>query len=218
MFRRLAPRVSYSRAERVSDATVHILGLIVAAVSVPVLVGLAWAWRGDLTSVLAVTLYGVCLLAMLGCSALYNIFSDGDWGPIYRRLDHSAIYLKIAGTYTSLIALTGPGALPLVAGLWTAALGGTSLKLWAPDRLRWLGLVLYLGMGWAGAVLGGDVIAALSPPALWLVLAGGILYTAGVAFFLWEALPFHITIWHGFVLVASLLLFAAMTVEVVRVA
>ncbi|MDH3265177.1 MAG: hemolysin III family protein, partial [Paracoccaceae bacterium] len=131
-----------------------------------------------------------------------------------RRLDHSAIYLKIAGTYTPLTLISGHG-LGLTVALWGAALAGVALKVIAPWRFRWAALALYLAMGWAGAVAGGPLVQTLPPEVTQLMLVGGLLYTAGVAFYLWERLPFHNTIWHAFVLVASLVFYAAVTTQVV---
>jgi hemolysin III len=211
----LSKRQGYSYAERLSDTIIHVIGLAAVAIAVPILIGLVVLERGDWASITAVSVYGASLTAMLISSAIYNISTAEDWAPIFKRMDHSAIYMKIAGTYTPLVALTGGAGLPFLAGLWTAALGGTSMKIIAPNRLRWLGLTLYLGMGWAGVFAGADVIDGLTGPVLTLVIIGGLLYTLGVVFFLWEALPFHNTIWHGFVLVASICLYAAILVQLV---
>lgn len=209
----LAPRDRDSAAERKSDHLIHIVGV---ALAVPALITMAVLKRGDWISIGAIAVYSLCLLGMLGASAIYNISDGSPWSPIYKRLDHSAIYFKIAGTFTPLVVLSGAGGLPLLIGLWTAALGGTSLKVMAPDRLRWLGLALYVGMGWIGVLAGGDLLGALSPSAMRLVVIGGTIYTVGVIFFLWEGLPFHTTIWHVFVLVATALLYLAILIEVLR--
>ncbi len=201
--------------ERRSDTAVHVVGVSVATLAVPVLVWMTATWRGDSGLTAAVTVYGVCLLSMLTFSAIYNTFNSGPWTPVWRRLDHSAIFLKIAGTYTPLVALSGVAAGPLLAGLWGVALGGTSLKVMAPDRWRRVGLTLYLGMGWVGVWAGSEVLGALNPVALALIAAGGTLYTVGVAFYLWDTLPYHTAIWHVFVLVASALIYTAIAVEVV---
>ncbi|SES29017.1 hemolysin III [Tranquillimonas rosea] len=208
-----AQRLAPSRAEYWSDAIVHLAGIAVVLVAVPILIVMSVSLGGDWATITAISIYGACLLAMLVCSALYNMARPGAWSGVLRRLDHSAIYLKIAGSYTPFVALSGGTATHFLAGLWTVALGGTSLKVLAPDRLRWLGLGLYLGMGWAGAVLGGEVLGALSPAATALLVTAGALYTIGVAFFLWEALPFHTTIWHVFVLAASALIYTAILLE-----
>jgi len=203
------PYPDYSRAERLSDAVVHVIGVAGMVAAVPVLITLTAIWRGDLPAMLGITVYGVTLIAMLLCSALYHMVPHPDWTGILRRLDHSAIYFKIAGTYTPFALLSGGHGAALVTGLWGAALAGSGLKVFAPHRFRWLGLALYLGMGWAGLLAGQAFFAELSGPVLMLVIAGGGLYTFGVVFFLWEALPFHNTLWHVFVLAASVVFFIA---------
>ncbi|MWD27756.1 Hly-III family protein [Aquicoccus sp. SCR17] len=207
-------RPAYSRAERLSDAVVHVIGLVLVLVSVPVLITLAAMLRGDGAAIAGTVIYGVTFLAMILCSALYNMIPSKAWGALLQRLDHSAIYWKIAGTYTPFTLLSGQGAW-LLGGLWTAALAGTGLKVIVGDRYRWAALSLYLAMGWAGVVAGWPLFATFSGPVLTLVALGGLLYTGGVAFYLWERLPFHNTIWHVFVLVASLLFFAAVTTHLV---
>ena len=206
----------YARAERLSDAVVHMIGLVFALAAVPVLVWLSVERRGDVAVVTAVAIYGTTLVGMLGCSALYNMTRENRLTPVFRRLDHSAIYLKIAGSFTPLAAMTGGGGMAFLAGLWMVAIGGSSLKIIAPDRLRWLGLSLYLGMGWVGVWVGRDILTGLTPRAVVLIASAGVLYTVGVLFYLWERLPFHTAIWHGFVVVASGLIYAAMCVEVTR--
>ena len=100
----------------------------------------------------------------------------------------------------------------------TAAAAGVGLKIAAPQRFRLAALALYLAMGWAGVLAGGSFFATLSVPVIVLIVTGGLLYTAGVAFYLWDRLPFHYTIWHVFVLTASLTFYAAVTLHVVETA
>ena len=99
--------------------------------------------------------------------------------------------------------LTGTHAGLFLTGIWGAALAGASLILFGPRAAEMGLVVLYLAMGWAAALFGGPLFAALSPVGFALILAGGVLYTLGVVFFLWERLPFHNTIWHVFVLTAT---------------
>jgi hemolysin III len=211
----LNERTSYSRAERLTDAVIHASGLTLVLIAVPVLITAAAFLRGDFTAMLGVTVYGLALIAMILCSALYNMIPAPGWEELLKRLDHSAIYVKIAGTYTPFTLLSGQG-LWLLAGLWAAALTGVGIKLFSPHRFRTLTLVLYLGMGWAGLAAGGTFLGALSAPVLILIVTGGLLYTAGVAFYLFERLPFHYTIWHVFVLTASLVFYAAVTLHLVQ--
>ncbi len=154
-------------------------------------------------------------------AGLLGAIQHGRTAPLdglLKRLDHSAIYTKIAGTYTPLGLMTGGHGTGLVAGLWLMALIGTLLKMIAPDRLRWAGLSLYILMGWAGVFAGGDIIAALSTPVLVLELIGGLIYTGGVALYLFDRLPFHYTLWHVCVLAATMVLYAAITVHLVQTA
>ncbi len=208
----------YSRAERTADATIHILGLTMAVISVPVLITLAAVLRGDAAAVISTSIYGATLIAMLGASALYHMGHTHSWRGVYLRLDYSAIFLKIAGTYTPFILLTGSQAWTLLAGLWAAALVGTALKVWAPGRFRVVSLVLYLGMGWAGVLVGEAMFATLSTPVIVLMILGGVIYTLGLIFHIAAHWRFHVPIWHGFVLVASALFFAAVLTEVVQTA
>ncbi len=209
----ISPRQSYSRAERLSDAVIHVTGLTLALMAVPVLIVLTALFRGDLPSLFGVGVYSLALVAMLGFSALCNIYAASARAWLYQRLDHAAIYIKIAGTYTPFALLSGQG-LALTAMLWVTALGGVAMKLISAERARWLALALYLGMGWAGVVAGQDLLRALPLPVTILMGIGGAIYTLGVVFFVLKRLPFHTTIWHGFVLVASLVFYAAVLVHV----
>lgn len=212
-----APRIAYSKAEKISDAVVHVTGLAMVLMAVPVLIVVTALFRGDAASVAGVSIYGGALLLMILCSGLYNIGETSGLGAarewLLRRLDHSAIFVKIAGTYTPFTLLSGHG-LTLTAGVWGAALVGVVLKAISPERYKWLALALYLGMGWAGAIAGGAMFAALPTPVLVLMATGGGLYTLGVVFYLWRGLPFHYTIWHIFVLAASFVFYAAVLVQV----
>jgi hemolysin III len=202
----------YSRAEYVSDAAIHVLGIGFALVAGPILVALA-AWRiGDATTVTAVAIYAATLLAMLTCSALYNMIRMPDWSDRLRRLDQSAIYLKIAGTYTPFVVLF-PGSPGFLAGIWAVAIAGASIIVFSAERRTLLAIVLYLGLGWAGVMWGQPLLSGLSPAGMVLLLTGGLLYTGGVAFLLWHRLPFHNTIWHVFVLAATCVCYAAIVVE-----
>jgi len=212
---RSSTRVSgvYSRAERVADAAVHVTGVLVALLAAPALVFHATVWLDDPGLVIAACVYALSLIAMVCCSALYHMTPAEEWKDTLRRLDQSAIYLKIAGTYTPFAMMSGPQAMPFLAGLWAAAAAGVSIKLIARGKLFGLTLGLYLAMGWAAVVVGAPILDRLTPTAYHLVLAGGLLYTVGVPFLIWERLPFHTMIWHVFVLTASLLLYAAVLIE-----
>lgn len=217
IMRLLEKRQAYTRSEWFSDAVIHVSGLTIVLIAVPVLITVTAFLRGDFTALLAISVYGLALIAMILFSALYNMIASPGWGHVLKRLDHSAIYVKIAGTYTPFTLLSGQG-FWLLAALWGAALTGVGLKLVAPDRFRAACIALYLAMGWAGLLAGGTFFATLSTPVIALIVTGGLLYTAGILFYLSERLPYHYTIWHVFVLAASLVFYAAVTLQVVQTA
>ncbi len=211
-----APRIIYSPAERRLDAAIHVFGLGAAILAVPLLIGAALmrsVSEGSVDFLLAVTIYGASFAAMIGASALYNLGLRPSLDWLFQRLDHAAIYLKIAGTYTPFTLITGQG-LWLLAGLWGAAALGVALKIFSPVRFRFLALALYLGMGWVGVLILPELAQTLPQATLILMVLGGLVYTSGVVFYLWSRLPYHFAIWHIFVLVASFLFYAAVMVLV----
>ena len=205
-------RPAYSRAERVSDAVVHLVALGLALGAVPALIWSAVIWRGDAPAVVGAAVYGGTLIAMILCSALYNAQLWPRLDPLFHRLDHAAIYFKIAGTFTPFTLFAG-GTTGLLAGLWGAALAGAGLKIVAPGRFRWISFALYLGMGWIGALAGWGMFRTLPDPVFWLIVAGGLTYTAGTVFYLASGRLFHNTIWHVFVMSASVVFFVAVALH-----
>lgn len=212
----LPARQGYSRAETCSDAVVHVSGIAMAIIAVPVLIGLAVLLRPDAAAIAGASVYGVALVAMLVCSALYNMTRHARRRAIFRHFDHTAIFCKIAATYTPFVALSGGQGAWLLTGLWGAAVAGSGFRLFRPDW-RIVACAIALGMGWAGLFAGG-FLGSLSTAVFVLIVTGGALYSVGVAFFLWERLPFHYTIWHIFVLAASGVFYAAVTVHLVQTA
>ena len=212
----LEARHDYSRAERVSDAVVHALGISAALIGVPILIALAVVLRGDVPAVASTALYGLALVTMLVFSALFHLTTRPKMRRVFRSLDHTAILCLIAATYTPFVLLSGADTIGLLAGLWIAALLGAAMRAFAPDRLKLAAIALALGMGWAGLIGGGALFAVLSTPVMALITVGGVLYTVGVVFCLMERLPFHYTIWHVCVLAASATFYAAVTVQLVQ--
>ncbi len=209
-------RTGYSRPERSTDAAIHAAGLVAVTIAVPVLIALAIR-RGDPATLIAgATIYGATLAAMVLFSALYNTIGQHRWTTLLKRLDHAAIFANIAGTYTVFALLPGSRMGHLVIAVWLLAGIGITLKLIAPDRLRRLTVAFYLALGWAGVLMGGGLLNDLTPMAQHLILTGGLVFTIGAGFYLWERLPFHYTIWHVFVLAGSAFLYGAVAVELLR--
>ena len=132
----------------------------------------------------ACSVYGATLLLLYISSSLYHTL-QGEAKAVLRRLDHSAIHLLIAGTYTpfSLVTLRGPLGFLLLGVVWTLAVAGILYETLAAQRRRVLAVLLYLGMGWLAVLVIGPLARALPAPALGLILAGGLFYTAGIPFF-----------------------------------
>ena len=195
---------NYDRAELIADGVVHIVGICFGLVAATALIVLA-AVYASASEVAAVSIYVTGLLAMLGLSATYNLWpvSRAKW--LLRRFDHSAIYVLIAATYTPFIMALKESylAIAMLAGVWCAAIGGVVLKLALPGRYDRLAVGLYLALGWSGVMLYDAVVKAVPPLSLWLVVAGGVLYSLGVIFHAWQRLRFQNAIWHGFVLLGA---------------
>jgi hemolysin III len=189
-----------SRAEIIADAIVNCVA-IVAAVSASAIL-LVHAWRHkNAGEIAAFSVYVVGLMAMLGFSTTYNIWPPSPAKWILRRFDHSAIYLMIAGTYTPLLLALQDRAWAWLLGLivWTGALAGMALKLLLPGRLDRVSVGLYLLLGWTGLLAMEPLSQSLTERTMHLILVGGLLYSAGVVFYMWQSLKFQTAIWHGFV-------------------
>lgn len=195
----------YDRPELIADGIVHGIGITLGLVGGTVLVAMVSA-STQAIQFASVLSYTTGLLAMLGLSAAYNMWPVSPVKWILRRLDHSAIYLLIAGTYTPFIAQmkSGVTSVVMLVGVWLAAIAGMTLKLVLPGRLDRLSVVFYLLLGWGGAFAYDAVAPALPSSAMWLLAAGGVLYSIGVIFHAWQSLRFQNAIWHGFVLLGAL--------------
>lgn len=191
-------------AELVADGVVHALGVGLGLPAAIALVVLA-ALDRTTDNVAPVAVYAAGLMAMFVCSAAYNLLRNNRLRSWLQRLDHAAIFAMIGGTYTPFIVLRldGVWAVALAGAVWTIAGLGIVAKLL---RLRWIEPVsvgLYLLLGWIGLVAIGPFMHAMDVATLALLGAGGLLYTVGVIFHLWRALPFQNAIWHAFVLLGA---------------
>jgi hemolysin III len=195
----------YRRAELVADNTIHIAGValgISGAIWLATLIpSLETSRQG-----LAVAIYAAGLITMLAASAAYNMWPHRPLKGWLRRIDHSAIYLMIAGTYSPFIAQIADDRTRLMffAGIWTVALAGIALKLTMPGRLERFSIVLYLALGWSGLAAYDELGNVLDHTTWSLLGIGGVIYSLGVVFHLAGALPFHNAIWHLFVLAAAI--------------
>ena len=193
----------YSNAERLADGLVHFIGVSGALIASIALITLV-SGPGSLSDLIATWVYVAMILIAFVASATYHMTPREDLRPTLRRFDHAAIFLKIAGTYTPLVVLIGSNFSFLILGLvWAVALYGVSRRLFYWSEPGMGSTILYLGLGWASLALAWPMTQTIPALSFWLVILGGVTYTAGVIFYKWESLRFSNAIWHGFVVAAS---------------
>jgi len=195
------PQSNYDDPEIRADAAVHVVGISA------VLAGVTYLTTNlDLRSpamIAGLTIYMVSLVASFSVSAAYNLWPRTPTKWVLRRLDHSTIYLFIAGTYTPFIIQAGGDAWILFAVVWVSAAVGIFVKLSRPGRYEGLSVASYLVLGWSGAALYGRFAAAFPQFVLVMIGIGGLAFTVGVIFYAWRGLKYQNAIWHCFVLAGA---------------
>ena len=202
----------YTLGERIADGFIHIIGVTASLIALTTLLIIGVQSQVLLWGV-SLAVYGVALVAMFVCSAGYNLSLPvrPKLKEVFRRLDHAAIFLLIAGTYTPfvLIKMHNAWGFGLLAVVWSIAAVGIVIKLLFPRYLEGLTVGLYLIQGWAVVAAWHPLVTAVPTWVAILLGVGGVLYTIGVVFHLWERLPYQNAIWHGFVLTAASCHYAA---------
>jgi hemolysin III len=191
--------------EEIANAVSHGAGLVMGIVALPLLV-VAGYRRDDPWQIVAGAIYGATLVLLYGASTLYHAMpARSPSKRVLRALDHGAIYLLIAGTYTpfALGALRGAWGWILLATIWGLAIAGIALKAGVGYRYPRLSTAVYLLMGWIAVVALRPLYAALGPAGLGWLLAGGASYSLGVFFFATDGLRYRHFVWHLFVLAGS---------------
>ncbi len=210
------PSKIYSMGEEVAHVITHGLGAVLSVIGLTVLVARASVY-GNAWHVTAVSIFGATLVMMYSASALYHSIQFPRAKHVLRVIDHSLIYFLIAGTYTpfTLITLKGPWGWSLFGVTWGLAIFGVAFKIFLTGRFEKVSLAIYLAMGWCAITAIKPLLANLEPGGLMLMLAGGLTYSGGVAFYVWERLRYHHAIWHLFVLGGSVLHYFAILFYVV---
>src|ERR1700730_8330106 len=205
-----------TRGERVADGVIHVIGIAAGLIGAAMLV-IAAATRGSPLELAALVTYSGRLLVAFAVSAAYQLLRSSRRRELLRCFDHTAIFLMIAGTYTPFTLLrTRPfWDVALTTAVWTIATTGIALRLLRPHVFDRVSVGFYLALGWAGLAAIAPLVPMVHTSTLVLLGAGGLLYTAGVAFHLWERLPFQNAIWHAFVLIAAAVHYAAVLEEIV---
>lgn len=200
----------YDLPELIADGIVHGIGVVFALVGATVLIFYATVWssHGELA---AAWIYGLGLVIALSVSFTYNMWPHSRTKWVLRRFDHSAIFILIAATYTPFLerGAENPFIFGLLIGIWASALAGIAIKCLFPGRYDRLAIVFYLGMGWSGLAAIEPISHYLPFTSMLLIVIGGVIYSAGVIFHVWEKLRFQNAIWHGFVVAAAAVHYSA---------
>lgn len=204
------PTAIYTRAEELANSLTHGLGLLLSVAGLAMLVTVA-AQRSDAWAVTGSAVFGASLVLLYASSTLYHSLRAARPKQVARVVDHVAIFLLIAGTYTPfmLVNLRGPWGWSLLGVVWALAVAGTALKIFFTGRFRVLSTIIYLFMGWLVLVAIKPLVVALPRDGLIMLFAGGIAYSLGTVFYLWKRLPYHHAVWHLFVLAGSICHFLA---------
>ncbi|WP_435259486.1 PAQR family membrane homeostasis protein TrhA [Thioclava sp. FR2] len=205
----------FTLGELLADGIVHALAILAGLIAFSALLYHVLS-QSRWAEFAALAVYAAGFFMMFGFSLAYNMAPPSALKWLLRRFDHSAIYIMIAGTYTALLAQFQPSIWLWLLGavVWACAVLGAVVKIALPGRYDRLSVVAYIALGWMGILAIGPARDALSAPALWLIVAGGLTYVAGVGFYKWHALRFHNAIWHVFVAIAAGLHFAAIALSV----
>lgn len=191
----------YSLAEEIANAVSHGLGALLSVAGLTFLVIYA-TLEGSSERIASFTIYGSTLVALFLASTLYHAINNEKAKRILKIIDHCAIYLLIAGTYTPLMLLTvkGPIGHTMLAIIWSLAAIGIAFKLIFGTKYRFISLATYLGMGFISLVIIHHLNQALPIGGMLLLAAGGLIYASGVYFYVQKKIPFNHAIWHLFVL------------------
>ncbi len=207
----MASERSQTLGEEIANSITHGFGLVMSLIAVPLLVLMA-LHAHDFWRVVAASVYATTLVLLYAASTLYHALPGRRTKEVFRRLDHAAIYLLIAGTYTPFMLgpLRGPVGWTMLALLWTLATAGVVVKgTFGAHRFSRVSTAVYVLMGWLAVAVIKPLLASVPAGGLWWLAAGGLFYTGGVVFFVWERLKYSHTIWHLFVLGGSVSHFCA---------
>lgn len=200
----------YTRNEEIANIITHGIGAVLSVIGMFLLVIYA-TQHGDAYHITSVSIFGATLILLYLMSTLYHSFQHPKLKRVFRILDHSSIYLLIAGSYTpfTLVAMRGPWGWSMLALIWSLAIAGVVFKLFYTGHFHFISTGIYIGMGWVALIAIKPMLESVPTGGLILLVLGGVLYTGGTAFYLWEKLPYNHAVWHGFVMGGSFCHFMA---------
>lgn len=200
---------SYCPTEEKANSISHGIGAFLSCIALFLLVSQSLSSgisQNNSLSLISYIVYGLSLLILFLASTCYHATNNAKLKPIFKTLDHCAIYLLIAGTYTPLlfITLAGPLGYSLLAIIWCIAIAGIGFKIKFGNQYKKLSLVTYIGMGFISFGILGKLGQQLPVQAIFLLALGGFIYCVGVIFYVKKHIPYTHAIWHLFVLAAAI--------------
>lgn len=212
-------RRAYSLGEEIANSITHGVGVVLAIAGLAVLTAFASLF-GTVWHIVSCAVFGATLILMYTASTVYHSVQHPRIKPVLRVIDHSSIFLLIAGTYTpfTLVNLRGAWGWALFGVIWAIAILGITLQVALLRRRTIVSVLLYSAMGWAIIVALKPLAGSVAPTGVLLLLLGGLAYTAGIVFYRWHRLPYHHAVWHLFVVAGSTLHFFAVLFYVIPLA
>lgn len=206
----------YSVKEEIAHSVTHGIGVLLSVIGLATLVVYS-SMYGDTWHVVSSCIYGLSAIVLYTSSTLYHAIAIPSIKKLLQKIDHAAIFLLIAGTYTpfTLVNLRGGWGWTLFGVVWSIAIAGMVMELIVKKRYKRVSLSLYLGLGWIVMIAIKPMIANVEPGGLVLLLIGGLFYSLGVIFYVWKTLVYHHAIWHLFVLAGSAFHFFAVFLYVI---
>lgn len=209
MLTRPAGVAQYTVGEEIANAVTHGVAALLSIAGLAVLVAFAVLYSGSPKVVAAVSIFGASMVFLYTASTLYHSIPNPRAKKVLQYLDHSMVYVLIAGSYTPfcLITLQGYTGIALLCAVWLIAIAGISLQAVLLHKADWINCLLYLSMGWLAVFVIDPLVSTLDSTGLALLVAGGLAYTVGVVFYIFERIPFSHAIWHTFVFAGTTLQF-----------
>jgi hemolysin III len=206
----LASTHVFSKEEEISNSITHGIGVILSIAALVILIVFASLY-GNVWHVVSFTLFGATMLLLYTSSTLLHALKPGKAKDFFEIMDHSSIYFFIAGSYTPFLLVAGQSATgwTLFGIVWGLAIAGTIFKSFFVKKFLFTSTLLYVVMGWLIVFVWNDLVAAIHPTSLILLIIGGLLYTVGAIFYIWKLFKHHHAVWHVFVLSATICHFFA---------
>lgn len=217
MLSRPAGVAQYTVGEEIANAVTHGVAALLSIAGLAVLVAFAVLYSGSAKVVAAVSIFGASMVFLYTASTLYHSIPNPRAKKVLQYLDHSMIYVLIAGSYTPfcLITLQGYTGIALLCAVWLIAIAGISLQSLLLAKADWINCLLYLSMGWLAVFVIDPLVSTLETTGLALLVAGGLAYSFGVVFYIFERIPFSHAIWHTFVFAGTTLQFFSVLLYVI---